>query len=920
MSMPPVLIVDDDPDIRETLSDMLTFEGYDVESVGLGNDAVQQVRQKRFGAALLDIQLPDLNGLSVLKVLTELDPHLPVIVLTGHASTENTIGSLVRGAFAYLTKPYNLQEVKAVLRRAVSVKNLAVRAEHVEQALRASEERFRALVESATDAIILADQGGHIISWNKSAGRMFGYTKEEVLGQPLSLLMPARFRQAHEQGLARVARTGRSTLIGQTIEFVGLTKQGREFPLELSLAFWETEEGQFFGGIIRDITERKQASMDVERLSRHNQLLLNSAGEGLYGLDPQGRTTFVNPAAARMLGWEPADLVGQQMHAILHHSFPDGRPYPSSDCPIYSAIKDGLIHHVQNEVFWRKDGTSFPVEYVSTPIREEDRVVGAVVVFRDISERKRAEGLQQAQLAVSRILTTAESLDEAAPQLLREVCNTVGWDAGLLWRIDPQANVLRYAAGYQMVPGELDAFLLLNRSIAFPAGVGPPGRAWESGEPSQILDLVQDQNCPRAPTAARIGLHGAFAFPIRSGTATYGVIEFLSRSTRVPNKRLIQAMSDIGMKMAQFIDRQQADEALRRAYEETENILASLPGAILICNRQQDILYANGLAHQIFGQEGTPLVGRRLLEVLPMKEAARQYFRRQLDAAMTESLYSRQDADFSVRDRVFRYRLFPVAMRQSERPETGVVIWDVTEERQLRDQLVQAEKLVSLGTLVSGMAHEVNNPAQAILSMAELIMEESDVARTHEFARDIVGYAKHVSDIVRDFAGYARSSSRDGDVSVDLNERLTEAVKMVRRGPHFGYVQVVTHFAPLPPLTARKAEIEQLFVNVMSNAVQAMKGQGRLTLSTKVDGGQIEVQIADTGCGIPKTILHRIFDPFFTTKGPGQGTGLGLSIVHKIVTTYGGTLHVESEELKGTTFTMRFPVETYEQREVHHGA
>jgi len=181
-----VLIVDDDPDIRESLTDMLSHEGYLVHGAVSGTDALRQAKQMRYGAALLDIQLPDLNGLSVLKVLMELDAALPVIILTGNATPENTIGSLAKGAFAYLTKPYNSQELKAVLRRAVSVKGLAVRAEHVEQALHASEERFRALVESATDAIVLADQSGLIIWWNGAAERMFGYPRTKAIGVPLA--------------------------------------------------------------------------------------------------------------------------------------------------------------------------------------------------------------------------------------------------------------------------------------------------------------------------------------------------------------------------------------------------------------------------------------------------------------------------------------------------------------------------------------------------------------------------------------------------------------------------------------------------------------------------------------------------------------------------------------------------------------
>lgn len=131
---------------------------------------------------------------------------------------------------------------------------------------------------------------------------------------------------------------------------------------------------------------------------------------------------------------------------------------------------------------------------------------------------------------------------------------------------------------------------------------------------------------------------------------------------------------------------------------------------------------------------------------------------------------------------------------------------------------------------------------------------------------------------------------------------------MVRRGPHFGHVSVVTDFMGDAIMRARKAEIDQVFVNLISNAAQAMNGRGELRLSTRVEGETLVVSIGDTGCGIPKSIQTKIFDPFFTTKEPGKGTGLGLSIVHRIVTKYGGAIAVESEDGQGTVFRIRFPL------------
>lgn len=140
----------------------------------------------------------------------------------------------------------------------------------------------------------------------------------------------------------------------------------------------------------------RQRDIELANLRRQHQLILNSVVEGIYGLDLQGNVTFVNPAAARIIGWEIEDLIGKSMHAILHHSKCDGTPYPREECPIYAAFQDGTVRRVEDEVFWRKDGTSFPVEYVSTPIHDEKgELIGSVVTFRDITQRKLSESILQ---------------------------------------------------------------------------------------------------------------------------------------------------------------------------------------------------------------------------------------------------------------------------------------------------------------------------------------------------------------------------------------------------------------------------------------------------------------------------------------------------------------------------------------------
>ncbi len=163
-----------------------------------------------------------------------------------------------------------------------------------------------------------------------------------------------------------------------------------------------------------------------QQLERLNELVLSSAGEGIYGLDTEGLTTFVNPAATKMLGWTVEEIIGQPMHSLLHHSRPDGSAYPRKDCLIYAAFKDGQVHSVDNELFWRKDGSSFPVEYTSTPICDKGELIGAVVVFWDLTERRRSE--EKLRQALTEVEALKNRLAEENLYLQEEIRTRHGFD------------------------------------------------------------------------------------------------------------------------------------------------------------------------------------------------------------------------------------------------------------------------------------------------------------------------------------------------------------------------------------------------------------------------------------------------------------------------------------------------------------
>jgi PAS domain S-box-containing protein len=142
------------------------------------------------------------------------------------------------------------------------------------------------------------------------------------------------------------------------------------------------------GALNREIAERIQAEEETRDLQKQLNLILDSAGEGILGLDNHGKVIFINRAASLMLGWEVEELLGNTHHELIHHTHADGTVHPEETCPIYMAYRDGHVHYKTGDVFWCKNGTSFPVEYVSTPIRDRGMLSGAVVVFRDMNTYK----------------------------------------------------------------------------------------------------------------------------------------------------------------------------------------------------------------------------------------------------------------------------------------------------------------------------------------------------------------------------------------------------------------------------------------------------------------------------------------------------------------------------------------------------
>ena len=253
------------------------------------------------------------------------------------------------------------------------------------QSLRDSEERLRMTLKYAPDAVFICEQDGHIVYVNDNVIEALGYSHEELYAMTVFDLVPEAWRGNYKQHSAEILTEHNR----HVYEIRLVAKDGSILPMELNAVLLPNER---IYGSCRDITERKKVQHALRDSQDNLQRLLDSVAEGIYGVDNEGTCTFVNAAFLRIMGFQDAsELVGKNMHALIHHSHPDGSHYPGSECKMYLAFRSRQGVHVDNEVFWRRDGTAVTVEYWSHPIIKDGVVTGAVATFLDISERRLAE-------------------------------------------------------------------------------------------------------------------------------------------------------------------------------------------------------------------------------------------------------------------------------------------------------------------------------------------------------------------------------------------------------------------------------------------------------------------------------------------------------------------------------------------------
>ncbi len=378
-----ILFIDDSEDDPVMITRELQHNGYELMHERINTpEALEVALQQPWDIVVSEYVLLRFSGLAALRMIKEKGLDLPVIIFSSIADEKIAAELMRAGARDWIAKG-NWNRLIIVVNREVNDAIARKKCRWVGEALSESEAKNQALLNLIPDLIFRVDKRGNFLDCNYAKGFIFRQHPSQFLGKKIRDVMPPQASQKIEFFLHKAIETKLTQSVEYHFNFKGQT----HYQEARLVANGENEVLI----IIRDFTKSKQAEDALEHSNLQNKLILEAVGDGICGIDHIGRITFINPAGSKMIGFKPDEIIGQCEHEIFHHTFVDGVPYPKAECPILANLQDIKPHQVNNEIFWRKNGTNFAVEYVSTPLIKNNEIIGAVVVFKDITQRKQAQ-------------------------------------------------------------------------------------------------------------------------------------------------------------------------------------------------------------------------------------------------------------------------------------------------------------------------------------------------------------------------------------------------------------------------------------------------------------------------------------------------------------------------------------------------
>lgn len=954
-----ILIVEDDAALAYLIRKNLQRAGFHVVIASGGVEAIGHIHNQPPLLMLLDYRLPDMSGRQLIETLLEQDRTVPFVITTGHGDERVAVEMMKLGARDYLVKDADFLELLfSVVERLVRQLTTERRLAETEQQLQKSEQKYRNLFEYANDSIFIIDPStGRILDANQNAARRLGYSQGELLQLRVEDIDMPQAAVRNDEIFQELLATGYIVF-----EHLHRRKDGTEMPVEISSRVIDLDGRRVFQSHVRDITERKRAEQKFRTRLRQQAVAAELGQQALTRLE---LSELMNQAVIRVaetlnveyctvlefLAREDQLLVragvGWQSGTVGRVTVPTGtRSQAGYTLANHQPV---VVEDLEQEARFGKTSLLSDhgvVSGLSVIIGGSGQALPfGVLAAHTVNRRAFAESDLHFLQAVANVLATAIERNRSEDEIRRAnreltVLNHVITASAAI--IEPEMilhTACRELVLFFDVSHATAALLNEEKSgLVTVTDYNVEGTTVRPDEPMPVQDnpLIEHLFKYKSPLVVDDALkdprfmamrdwlpqrkiESLLLVPLVTEKEVVGCLELDSSRPHAFSYEYVNVAWSVADQIAGALARAQLSQTQRRL----STVIDQTADSVIITDVEGKIIYVNPAFERITGYSRAEAIGQNPRFLKSGKHAPDFY----------EEMWStiggghvwrgrfsnrRKDGTIFIEDAT----ISPVRAPNGEITNYVGVKRDVTRELELEQHYYQAQKMEAVGRLTGGIAHDFNNLLTGINGFVELMQFKLPAdSPLQEMVGTIHRSGQRAADLVRQLMAFSRKQDIEPRV-FDLNAVVSDLSKLLARliGED---ITLECSLAPnLWPLKADLSQIEQVVVNLVLNARDAMPNGGQITIRTSNQtlsetdvmldpgtrpGDYVLLEISDTGIGMSEEVKLRIFEPFFTTKNKGRGTGLGLATSYGIIKQHGGCIWVDSEEGEGTTFKIYWP-------------